>query len=232
MVSVTVTLPDGSKVNIQENTNLDGKTVFKIRGVEPGIYSSAVTSVSKDGWVYNIEANIESGDVFIGALIFIAFGFQWIREVTGESISEVDMSSSTFRVLFSLFLIAHGLVTIRILVPAPKTGTQRSPFLPSWRQDDGDESWPITRLRLPSTLIRAAGWAIWAGIMAGFLTAGLGLLGVPGLSQIWQLLALAAATLSVILLVLFWRPWDIVGLILNIGILAGIFFGWFTSWFS
>ncbi len=142
------------------------------------------------------------------------------------------MGSSTFRILFSLFLIAHGLVTIRILVPAPKTGTKRSAFLPSWRQDDGDESWPITRLRLSSTLIRATGWIVWAGIMAGFMTAGLGLLGVPGLSQIWQLLALAAATLSVMLLILFWHPWDIVGLLLNFGILAAGIFGWFTRWFS
>ena len=54
------------------------------------------------------------------------------------------MSSSTFRILFSLFLIAHGLVTIRILVPAPKPGTKQSDLLPSWRQDDVDESWPIT----------------------------------------------------------------------------------------
>ena len=49
------------------------------------------------------------------------------------------MNSNTVRILFSLFLIAHGLVTLRILVPAPKTGTQRSNFLPSWRQDEVDE---------------------------------------------------------------------------------------------
>ena len=142
------------------------------------------------------------------------------------------MSSNTGRILFSLFLIAHGLVTIRILVPAPKTGVKRSPFLPSWRHDDVDKSWPITRMRLPSTVIRATGWIMWVGIMAGFLIAGLGLLGVPGLTQIWQILALVAVAISLLLLALFWRPWDIVGVLLNIGILAGFIFGWFTRWFS
>lgn len=142
------------------------------------------------------------------------------------------MNSNTVRILFSLFLIAHGLVTIRILVPAQKNGTQRSHFLPSWRQDVVDESWPITRLGLPATVIHASGWIMWVGIMAGFLTAGLGLLGVPGLAQIWQQLALVAVAISVLLLVLFWRLWDIVGMLINFGILAGIVFSWFTRWFS
>jgi hypothetical protein len=145
----------------------------------------------------------------------------------------VVMNSNTFRVLFSLFLIAHGLVTMSMaFVPVPKPGAQHTPFFPSWWRDNVDESWPINRLNLPLNVVRTSGWILWMGATIGFVLAGVGLLGLPGFTQFWQLFALAAAIISLILLVLFWHPWDILGLLLNFGILAAGVFGWFTRWFS
>ena len=41
---------------------------------------------------------------------------------------------------------------------------------------------------------------------------------VPGLSDIWQAAAGFAVAVSLILLILFWHPWVIVGIIIDIGL--------------
>jgi len=117
-------------------------------------------------------------------------------------------------------------------VPAPMPGALRTPYFPAWWRPDVDSAWPVSRLGLNPNFMRAAGWVLWLAVLLLFVAAGTGLLGMPGLNLIWQPLAFIAATLSLILLAFFWHPWLVLGVLLNIGILAGVYAGWFTRWFG
>lgn len=50
----------------------------------------------------------------------------------------------------------------------------------------------------------------------GFVLSGMGTLGVPELSEIWQAAAGFAVVVSLILLILFWHPWIVVGVLIDI----------------
>lgn len=137
------------------------------------------------------------------------------------------------RTLFALFLIAHGLITMSLAtVPVPAPGALRTPYFPAWWRENVDSNWPISRLGLNPGLTRTTGWLLWLAALILFAGAGLGVLGVPLLSALWQPLAGIAAVLSLVLLVFYWHPWLVLGVVLNMGMLAGIYTGWFTSWFS
>jgi hypothetical protein len=56
----------------------------------------------------------------------------------------------------------------------------------------------------------------------GFILAGLGVFGVPGLDQIWRTTAVVSAAVSLLLLGLFWHPWLIVGVLIDIGIIFSL----------
>ena len=45
-------------------------------------------------------------------------------------------------------------------------------------------------------------------------------MGVPGLSGIWPALTIAAASLSLVLLVAFWSSWLILGVAIDIALIA------------
>lgn len=143
------------------------------------------------------------------------------------------MELSTLRILFAIFLIAHGLMTMSLAtVPVPAQGALRTPYFPAWWRANVDDAWPAIRMGLNPSLVRTAGWLFWLVILVLFVAAGLGLLGLPGLMGIWQMLALIAALISLILLAFYWHPWLVVGVLLNIGIAAAVYLGWFTRWFA
>jgi hypothetical protein len=54
----------------------------------------------------------------------------------------------------------------------------------------------------------------------GFILDGLGALGVPGLKEIWQTTAAVSAVVSLILLVIYWHPWLILGVLIDIGLVV------------
>ena len=143
------------------------------------------------------------------------------------------MNIPTLRILFAVFLIAHGLMTMSLAtVPVPARGALRTPYFPGWWRASVDDAWPAIRMGLNPFLVRTAGWLLWLVILVLFVGAGVGLLGLPGLTGIWQMLALIAALISLILLAFYWHPWLAVGVLLNIGIAAGVYLGWFTRWFA
>ena len=97
------------------------------------------------------------------------------------------MNSNTFRIIFAIFLIAHGLVTMSLAtVPAPQPGALRTPFFPAWWNANVDAKWPASNLGLSEVVVRTAGWILWLAALIGFVLAGVGLLGVPGLHGIWR----------------------------------------------
>ena len=115
------------------------------------------------------------------------------------------------RTIFSLFLIAHaGLAAAPIPGdPDPKPGAFFT---------EVTRSWLFQKLGLDPGFVRLVGIILVALSTLGFVLSGLGALGVPGLSEIWQAAAGLAAAFSLILLILFWHPWIIVGVLIDIGI--------------
>ena len=62
-IALAITLPDGSTIFKTGITGDDGPTTFKVRSELTGIYESAVTSISKSGWVYDPAGNHETSEV-------------------------------------------------------------------------------------------------------------------------------------------------------------------------
>jgi hypothetical protein len=61
-VSLEATLPDGSIVSDSGKTADDGTVTFNVRMRQTGTYSSTVTDVSKEEWVYDETANAETSN--------------------------------------------------------------------------------------------------------------------------------------------------------------------------
>ncbi len=143
------------------------------------------------------------------------------------------MNTNTLRFGLAIFLIVHGLVHYSLTyVPIPKPGELRTPFWPSWSRTDTDPAWLAFRMGLSNNVIRWVGSALWLLTVAGFGLGGLGLLGIPGLNQIWQGGAILGAAASLILLGFYWHPWLIAGVLINLAVFAGLALHWPKSLFS
>ena len=143
------------------------------------------------------------------------------------------MNANTLRIFIAIFLIAHGLVHYSLTyVPTPKPGELRTPFWPSWSRTDTDPAWLVSKMGLSNNVVCGLGSALWLLTVAGFALAGLGLLGVPGLNQIWQGTAILGVAASLILLVFYWHPWLIAGVLINLAVFGGLALHWPKSLFS
>jgi len=110
-----------------------------------------------------------------------------------------------WRAVFVAFLIVHGLIHMGIwLIPKP-TDPQKAPFDPwhSWLA--GDQ--------------RAIAQAIAVTAALLFLAAGVGLIAHAGW---WRPATVAAASVSLVLMALYFHPWLILGIGLNAGLIAAI----------
>lgn len=136
-----------------------------------------------------------------------------------------NMSINTLKIIVAFFFIVHGLVHISLSwVPTPQPGALRTPYFPAWWKGDVDSKWPVSNLGLPTGVVRTAGWILWVIVMATYVLSGLGLLGVPGLNSIWIPSAVLASIVSIILIVLYWHPWLPFGILLDVVILAAVYF--------
>lgn len=143
------------------------------------------------------------------------------------------MNANTLKIVIAIFLIAHGLVHYSLTyVPTPKPGELRTPFWPSWSRKDTDPAWLVSKMGLSNNVVRGLGSALWLLTVVGFALTGLGLLGIPGLNQIWQGTAILGAAASLILLVFYWHPWLIAGVLINLAVFAGLVLNWPKSLFS
>jgi len=61
-VYLEVTLPDGSVQSFSGNTNSDGTVTFSLKSKLTGTYTSTVTDVVKEGWVYDPASNVETSE--------------------------------------------------------------------------------------------------------------------------------------------------------------------------
>lgn len=99
------------------------------------------------------------------------------------------------RVVVGILLIAHGLVHLLYVAPAA-----RDPGYPF----SLDRSW-----LLPATLRRPVALTLLVAVVAAFVAAALAWWGVPALAGAWASIVIVAASLSLVLLILFWdaRLW-------------------------
>lgn len=123
------------------------------------------------------------------------------------------------KILFGLFLIAHGLVHAG-LAAAPIPNDPESK--PGAFFTAPARSWLLPQLGLGASAIQWFGIILVVLATAGFVLAGLGVLGVPGLNTIWRTVAVISSCLSLLLLILFWHPWLIVGVLIDIGLLIAL----------
>ncbi len=143
------------------------------------------------------------------------------------------MPTSTLKIIIAIFLLAHGFIHISLSwVPTPQPGAMRTPFFPSWKRSDTDPKWPISKLGLPENVVRTVGWLLMLVVTAAFVLAALGLFGVPGLNTLWIPLAAGASIVSIGLTALYWHPWLPVGILLDLAILAAIYFHYPARLFS
>ncbi|WP_406833040.1 hypothetical protein ABEG17_09470 [Pedococcus sp. KACC 23699] len=105
------------------------------------------------------------------------------------------------RVLVGVLLLAHGLVHLLYLVPDVDAFTIESGPLPE-------------SVRRPVALTLLAGTVLASTLLA------LSVWGVPGLSERWPILMILAASLSAVLLLLFWDRQLVLGLAIDAALIA------------
>lgn len=115
------------------------------------------------------------------------------------------------KVLLGLFLMAHGLIHASYLTPKPDD--PKYPF-------SFDKSWFASWAGHASSAI---GSTLAALAVACFVLAGLAVLGVPGLKDMWKFFTVTGAISSLLLLVLFWHRWLVLGVVIDIALVAGIY---------
>lgn len=123
------------------------------------------------------------------------------------------------KIIIGLFLIAHGLVHVG-LAAAPDPNESESK--PGAFFTAPQRSWLLPQLGLKPAAIRRIGILLVVFTTLGFVLAGLGVFGVPGLAELWRTSAVVSAVLSLLLLLLFWHPWIILGVLIDVGIIFSL----------
>ncbi|MEA3335069.1 MAG: hypothetical protein U9R25_04115 [Chloroflexota bacterium] len=123
------------------------------------------------------------------------------------------------KILFAIFLIAHGLVHAGLAAaPNPADPNEK----PGAFFTTVERSWLLPRLGLSVTAVQWIGIILVVLTTFGFVLAGLGVLGVPGPNTIWRTVAVVSSYLSLLLLILFWHPWLVMGVLIDIGLLIAL----------
>ena len=106
------------------------------------------------------------------------------------------------RVVVGIALLAHGLVHLLFLSPDEPTFSF-------------DRSWLV-----PEGARRPLGIGLLAATVAAFALLALAVWGVPGLSAAWPAITVVAALLSALLLLVFWDRWLVIGLAIDVALVA------------
>ena len=123
--------------------------------------------------------------------------------------------------IVALFLILHGLVHgILAMVPDPNAPEARFATFFS-------RSWLLAGLGLPESAARVIAIILAAAATIGFIAAGLALLDILVPLDWWRALAITSAVVSLLLLVIFWNLYLIIGVAIDVVILVTLIF---TDW--
>ena len=118
-----------------------------------------------------------------------------------------------------IFLIAHGLVHAGLAAAPNPADSQGKPggFFTA-----AERSWLLPQLGVAGTAVHWIGITLVSLSTLGFVLAGLGIVGVVGLTTIWRTVAIISASISLLLLILFWHRWLSVGVLINIVTLVAL----------
>ena len=121
------------------------------------------------------------------------------------------------------FVILHGLThSIMAMVPSPN-----APDAGFATFFSGIGSWLLTRLGLSESTTKMIATVLAVIATLGFVAAGLALFGVLVPFDWWRTLAIASAVVSLLLVLIFWNRYLIVGLLIDGAILVTLLF---TDW--
>lgn len=123
------------------------------------------------------------------------------------------------KVLFGLFLIVHALIHSSFISKAPP----QQPGAPAWPFDI-TKSWALSPMGINSEVLKIIGIILTLAATIGFVLSGLGWLGVPFLKSIWVPVTVFSSIVSIVLIVLFWNNWFIMGPLIDLVILYFIYF--------
>jgi hypothetical protein len=116
-------------------------------------------------------------------------------------------------IVLALFLAAHGLIHLGYVTPAPPD--PRYPF-------KLDKSWLISSLHVDASYVRILGTALGALTVLGYTLAALAIMGIIVPEPLWQPLTIVSSALSLLLLILFWHPWLVIGIAIDAFLLLAL----------
>jgi hypothetical protein len=115
-------------------------------------------------------------------------------------------------VLIGLFLLAHGLIHAAIWATPRPTDPKAAPF-------DASGSWLLDEFGIGQAGTRTISVVLALVAAAGFVATGLGvLLGVGW----WRPLGIVAAVVSLLLLLVYFNRWLLLGVAIDVGIIAAL----------
>lgn len=122
------------------------------------------------------------------------------------------------KVVLGLFLGLHGLIHLGYVSPAPTDPNY--PFRLN-------QSWLITSLGMNVQAVRSLGILLSIITVICFALSGLATVGIIVPQGWWLPLTILASATSLALLVLFWHSWLIVGVLIDVALLAALLWlGW------
>ena len=123
-----------------------------------------------------------------------------------------------------IVLVAHGLITTMIGFGSMSNTTSATMPAPSWLgwwPGRLGRSWALDALNLGSGPALIGG-LLWLAAGLALVGAGLGWLGVSAVSGQWQLLALVGAVLGLAALALYFHPFYVVAIVIDVVILVSV----------
>jgi hypothetical protein len=121
-------------------------------------------------------------------------------------------------------LIAHGVITTMIglgTLANPAGAAMPAPAWLGWWPGTLGRSWAFDAFNLGSGSA-VVGGILWLAAGLTLLGAGLGWLGAPIVGAQWQVLALAGGLLGLAALALYFHPFYVVGIAINVVIVASV----------
>ena len=116
-------------------------------------------------------------------------------------------------VALMLFLIAHALVGVLMFAGSPQQPT------PSW---PSSKSWLFNSMGVSESGQRMFAVALMAIAALMLIGGALGILGIPLIVDMWHWLIVAGAIVSAFTLVLYFSPWWLGGIAINVGLIVAI----------
>lgn len=121
------------------------------------------------------------------------------------------------KILFGLFLIAHALIHLSFISPKPP----QQPGAPEWPFDI-TKSWLMPSADI--NFLKTVGIVLTLVATLGFVASGLAWFGFPVFKDYWSVLIAVSSISSLVLIVLFWKNWFVMGPIIDLALLYLVYF--------